>query len=692
MQIGGLVFLACAPIVTFLHRWDRQIGVGFSILTLIVALIVLAIWQDMAAILPLLAIPTGLVAAFIGLPVAIISAVGETLLLLFIHDIDVVNGLTSIGVIWGVIGLIALVYRPIAETAAWASDFYQRALEVRKESFMRKEVLEQTLHDLANANRQLAMASKRMAGLRTLAEEAQKTKTMFLAKVSHEFRTPLNMIIGLVELMVESHQIYAMELPPDMVKDLEVVLRNCRHLSSMIDDVLDLTRVETGSVTLHRDWVCISEIIAETVAAVKPLIEKKHLVLEVKIPEGLPEIYCDRARIRQVVLNLVSNAARFTEAGGITIDVNTSNGHIVTKVIDTGPGIAPEDISRIFEPFSQGSGNLWRDKAGSGLGLSISQQFVKFHRGRLWVESEVGKGSSFNFKLPISQPLDPIARPGYQIREDWIWRERAFRTDRAQVAEQVRKPLLVLSDSVGSLYPELMRYNDDIDIVEMGDLSAVQSQGEPYPADVIVVNREAPNPFSDSRCFTDDLLPPGTLITQCSLPSSAVKAELAGAAGHLTKPVTRQMLGDAIDRLDREVKRVLIIDDDPDVLGLFRRMLHLYDANLRVDVTCNPEIGLDKVRFVSYDLVLLDVVMPQMDGWTWLAAMQEESLLQDLPIYLISAQDPADEPAKTPYLLFSAADGFSVNKLLRCALEVSKLLMTPDAELDPILQQTGGGG
>ncbi len=692
VQIGGLGALACTPLALLLHRWHPQAGAGFSVLLLVIALWALVVWQDRVELLPLLAIPAGLVAASIGLPVAVVSAMGETLLVLILQGVGPLNRVVSITLIWAAVGLMALAYRPIAEMAEWAMDFYQRALELRQESFERKEVLEQTLHDLANANRQLAMASSRMAGLRTLAEEAQKTKTMFLAKVSHEFRTPLNMIIGLVELMVESPQIYAMELPPDMVKDLEVVLRNCRHLSSMIDDVLDLTRVETGSVTLHRDWVCLSDIIAETVTAVRPLVEKKGLVLDVTIPEDLPEIYCDRARIRQVVLNLVSNAARFTEKGGITIDVDPSGGYVVTRVIDTGPGIAPDDISRIFEPFAQGSANLWHDKGGSGLGLSISQQFVKLHRGRLWVESEVGVGSSFNFKLPILQPVDPIARPGYQIREDWIWREGAFRTERARVAEQVRKPLLIFSDSVGSLYAELMRYTDDVDFVEMRELSSIRESDDQFPADVMLVNRDESEQVVLAMHVVDNLVPSGTLLVQCAMPSTAAKAEMAGAAGHLIKPVTREMLVAAIENLDRAVKRVLIVDDDPDVLRLFERMLRLYDANLEVDTACNPEVGLAKVRCTRYDLVLLDVVMPQMDGWAWLVEIQRDEHLQDLPVYLISAQDPADEPAKTPYLLFSTADGFSVKKLLRCSLEISKLLMMPDGELDPTPQRTAEAG
>jgi signal transduction histidine kinase len=200
------------------------------------------------------------------------------------------------------------------------------------------------------------LANERTANLRAIAEEAQRTKTAFVANVSHEFRTPLNMILGLVELMVENPEIYAVSLSSSMRDDLNVVYRNCEHLANLINDVLDLTRMEAGYLTLHRERVDLQEIIEDSVTAIRPLMEKKRLALDVLVPDELPRVYCDRTRMQQVLLNLLSNAARYTDVGRITVQVVQQDQHVVISVADTGPGICSEDVGRIFEPFFQGSG------------------------------------------------------------------------------------------------------------------------------------------------------------------------------------------------------------------------------------------------------------------------------------------------------------------------------------------------
>ena len=156
---------------------------------------------------------------------------------------------------WAILGVVYVPYRAARGLCIWLENYYGNARRYMEEAQLRRAELEQAMESLAHANRQLALANERSASLRKIAEEAEKAKTMFVANVSHEFRTPLNMIIGLVELMVESPQIYAVTLPPKMREDLIVVQRNCEHLSNMINDVLDLTRIEAGHITLHRERV-----------------------------------------------------------------------------------------------------------------------------------------------------------------------------------------------------------------------------------------------------------------------------------------------------------------------------------------------------------------------------------------------------------------------------------------------------
>ncbi len=668
-------------------RWRPWLGEVCDLALLIGLVAFLAAWRAQPSWLLLLIVPTGLAAVLVSLPVAVGTAVAGTLLSVawsrvgpapldfeFIVSVAVANG--------SIVALMAVAYIPIRQTVAWAWRFYQQALTVREEAFSRREALEQTMRDLTNANRQLATMSRRTVALRTLAEEAQRTKTMFLAKVSHEFRTPLNMIIGLVGLMVESPQIYAVNLPPDMERDLEVVYRNCRHLASMVDDVLDLTRVESGRLALHPEWICLDEIIEESVSAVRPLVEKKGLALRVELPDSLPKIQCDRTRVRQVVMNLMSNAARFTEAGAITVNVTAKDGYIVTRVIDTGPGIAAEDIASLFEPFSQLSGPIWRDRGGSGLGLSISQQFVSLHGGRLWVESEVGVGSSFNFRLPISQGDGPLARPGHYINEEWVWHEEAFRTEGAGVANDVRNPRVLLVDSTGSLYPGMARFSDAVDILEVRpEVRAISEALVRNPVDVLIVN--APNGDQVPHLLVDRSLPQGTVAVQCSIPSPRKRAAAAGAAGYLIKPVSSESIVKVLQGQGHPVKRVLVVDDEPDICRLFCRLLKLHDNTIDVDTAPNGREASRMVRAKSYDLVLLDLVMPDVDGWAWLREVRAEPKFADMPVYLVSAQDPADEPPATPYLRVTFEGGVSLKQLLRCSLELSRLMMTPESALDP---------
>jgi signal transduction histidine kinase/CheY-like chemotaxis protein len=695
VQVAGAWITVVAPLSWLFTTWNLRIGKAFDLALIAAVVVALVIWQDAPALLPLLVVPTGLAGILIGLPAAAVAA-GLEMLLLFgwrgigLPDLgwDVI--LTTVTGVWTTVGLMAVISVPGSRTVEWAWGFYQEALRLREETFAYREALEQTLLDLGNANRQLAMAAMRMAGLRTLAEEAQKTKTMFLAKVSHEFRTPLNMIIGLVQLMGSPHS-YTTALPPEMESDLQVVLRNCQHLSSMVDDVLDLTRVEAGRIRLDREWIRLSDIVAEAISAVRPLVEKKGLRLELDIPDDLPDVYCDRTRIRQVVLNLVSNATRFTEQGSVAIRVHASDGYIVTRVTDTGPGISADSLAKIFEPFAQGDSGLWRDKGGTGLGLAISQQFVQLHRGRLWVESEPDVGSSFNFKLPIPQAVDHIAGPGQYINEDWIWWESAFRTEGAGIADQVHKPRVLLLDRIGSLYPELVRFSHDIDLSDIGDLSNAQEALQNQPASLLLLNSEVvPEPPVAAPCLRSAL--PGTLFVQCAVPAPDARAAAAGASGYLIKPVSTEGLTQVIRDTPGPVKRVLVVDDDPDIRDLYARMLRGCNGDLDVATAANGEEAYSRLCTTPFDLVLLDLVMPDMDGWTVLERIRNNVQTANLPVYLVSAQDPADEPVRSPYLFVTAEGGFSVKRLLRCSLELSQLLMEPEGELDPTPPPPGGDG
>jgi CheY-like chemotaxis protein len=374
-----------------------------------------------------------------------------------------------------------------------------------------------------------------------------------------------------------------------------------------------------------------------------------------------------------VVLNLISNAARFTENGSISIDATRKDHYAIVSVTDTGPGISPKDAEKIFEPFCQGTGRLWRDKGGSGLGLSISKQFVELHGGHIWLNSEPGIGTTFSFDLPISAPIEHIARPGHWIKEGWSWIERR---PSPNLPDLPSGPRIVLCDETGDLLGHFTRLSDEVEFVDTRDVAQAAQELHRCPAHALVVNSSSPASLWPSIEQARMSIPDMPIIG-CSVPPHVEGALKAGASGYLTKPVTRAELQKAIQEANKPIRRILVVDDDPDVLRLFARMLHTLDGSLEVISALNGEQALEELRSGSPDLVLLDIVMPDMDGWQVLMHKQQDVLIRDIPVVLVSAQDPADRPLVSPIIVAAMGEGVALNKVLRCSLELSKLLPQP---------------
>ncbi len=239
-------------------------------------------------------------------------------------------------------------------------------------------------HEIEDKGRQLEVASRH--------------KSQFLANMSHELRTPLNAILGYTELILDS--IYG-EAPEKMRSVLERVQTNGKHLLGLINDVLDLSKIEAGQLTLSLSDYSLAELVQGVYVAVEPLASQKKLVLKTNVAKGLPIGRGDERRLAQVLLNLVGNAIKFTDKGEVAIEASCSNGAFSVAVRDSGPGIAVADQTKIFEEFQQVDNTSTRQKGGTGLGLSISKRIVELHGGRIVVDSELGKGSTFTIKLPV---------------------------------------------------------------------------------------------------------------------------------------------------------------------------------------------------------------------------------------------------------------------------------------------------
>jgi signal transduction histidine kinase len=242
-------------------------------------------------------------------------------------------------------------------------------------------------HEVEEKSRQLELESRH--------------KSQFLANMSHELRTPLNAILGYTELVLDS--IYG-ETPPKMRSVLERVQINGRHLLGLINDVLDLSKIEAGQLKLALTDYSLEEVVRTVFTGVEALAAGKGLAFKTEIPANLPRGHGDERRIAQVLLNLTGNAIKFTDAGEVSINASAQNGSFTIAVRDTGPGIEEADQTRIFGEFQQVDASSTRVKGGSGLGLSIAKRIVELHGGRIWVESKPGAGSTFSFSLPINVP------------------------------------------------------------------------------------------------------------------------------------------------------------------------------------------------------------------------------------------------------------------------------------------------
>jgi signal transduction histidine kinase len=229
-------------------------------------------------------------------------------------------------------------------------------------------------------------------------EAASRHKSEFLANMSHELRTPLNAVLGYAELIQDG--IYG-EVPARMQEVLERIQQNGRHLLGLINDVLDLSKIEAGQLTLSPADYSLRELVLDVVSATEALAAEKKLTLEVEVPPDLPPGRGDERRLTQVLMNLVSNAIKFTDVGSVSIRAKVEDGSFVVAVSDTGLGIPPQDCERIFEEFQQVDSSSTRKKGGTGLGLAIAKRIVELHGGRIWVESTPGQGSTFAFTLPL---------------------------------------------------------------------------------------------------------------------------------------------------------------------------------------------------------------------------------------------------------------------------------------------------
>jgi len=669
------------PMVTLaLYRWNERLARWFAALTPIAVVIGIHHQLAIPGILVLLSISTGLAAGLLGLRAAFGTAVGAAAALLLYRSLaGGVDG-WQLGIaliaILSMLLLMVSIIRPARQVSVWAWSYYQKGVETIEENRQSRGELNQALDDLAHANRQLALLYEKQTALQHIAEEAERTKSSFVAKVSHEFRTPLNMIIGLAAVMIENPHVYGRSLPAEMMEDLRIIHRNCEHLASLINDVLALSQAQSGQMILHREMLPIGEIIGEALDVVRPLVMKKKLSLALEIPSDLQDISCDRTRIRQVILNLLSNAARFTDHGGIVVQVEDQPNNVLVLVRDSGPGILPDDMERIFEPFCQGSEKAWRDKGGSGLGLTISKQFVELHGGKIWLESQTGAGTTFFVSLPKNVQFTPQAGPTRWISREWPWVERR---PEAKIASLTDRPRVVLCDPLDGQDLLIAGAGAAVEIESFRELNEALASVHSMPAHVVLLRGSR---LADLRPMFDRARKqlPDTPLVGCVAPQQVSPALQAGADRYLVKPIHPSALREAIQHLQPAPRSVLIADDDTDARRLIERMVTLFDAQIKVEMASTGAEALRILCDHPVDLLLLDLVMPEIDGLQVLQSIRADAALSRLTVFILSAQDPSDFRPQCQEMLVAFGDGIDLRKTLECALGVSEILFNPHAE------------
>jgi signal transduction histidine kinase/CheY-like chemotaxis protein len=577
------------------------------------------------------------------------------------------------GALTAVLGCAAA--RGFLAVTQWSLSNYVRTRILLEEARDQRVELKQVQEDLVQANRELARLTDRLKAMYRVAEEARRTKEEFVANVSHELRTPLNMIIGFSEMIVQSPHVYGDALPPALLADIGVIRRNSQHLAKLIDDVLDLSQVEAGRMALTREPACIREIIDEAAEAVRPLYQSKGLYLETDASKDVPTVLCDRTRVRQVLTNLLANAGRFTQHGGVRVAAWREGDKVLVSVADTGPGIAPEDQKRLFEPFQQLDNSIRREHGGSGLGLSISKRFVEMHGGQMWLHSELGVGTTITFSLPIEPPSGNDYPQGGDVRR-WFGPYSRYepRNRPSKAPRPVSVPRYVVLEDGETLARLLSRYLHEHDIVSVETVEEAIFQMSRSPARALIVNQPPGMSFPVGRLRE---LPYGTPAVSCWVAGQEEAARRLAVARYLVKPVVRETLLSALEELGKEVKTVLLVDDEPEVLQLFTRMLSSPECGYNVLQARNGEWALTLLRERRPDVMLLDLVMPGVDGFEVLRQKSCDPAVRDIPVIVMSAKDPSREPIATDALTVTRSGGISVRELVASIEALSEILAPP---------------
>jgi signal transduction histidine kinase/CheY-like chemotaxis protein len=476
----------------------------------------------------------------------------------------------------------------------------------------------------ANVNRM----SEQLGNLYQQLETASAHKSQFLANMSHELRTPLNAILGYTELLVDG--VYG-DLPEKPRGVLERVQENGRNLLALINDVLDLAKIEVGQLRLTIDDYNACDLANGVVHTMEPLAGAKGLSLVSRVDGVVPRGRGDAQRLRQVLINLVGNAVKFTDAGVVEVTISAADGRLQVAVRDSGPGIAPEDQEAVFEEFRQIDNSSTRKKGGTGLGLAIARQIVELHGGKLTLVSSLGKGATFAFDIPVI--VDAAVGTAKMTR--------------ILVVEDAADNRQILRDLLTAAGYEL--------IEAVNGAAGVAAAIEHLP-DLVLMDIQLPeiDGYEATRQIKSNAATsaiPVIAVTSYALSGDEAKARAAGCdvcrkavqpaavVGHDSR--IPQVIAEKTDTPARERPLILVVDDVPDNVEIVR--LRLESQSYDVITATDGLEALEQVAASRPDLVLLDVMMPRLDGIATVKRLKADPALPFIPVILLTAKGETKE-------------------------------------------------
>ncbi len=523
-----------------------------------------------------------------------------------------------------------------------------RAFTVGAVDYVDKPCQEEELLARVQTHLSLYLLHQQLIHEKTIAEAANLAKSQFLANMSHELRTPMNAIIGYSEMLAEEAKEDGLE---DFVSDLDKIHAAGNHLLSLINDILDLSKIESRKMGLSLSEFSIVQLLKDIEATVSPLVHKKNnqLLFEWQgtDPQQADTIYADETKVRQMLLNLISNAAKFTEQGKIIVRIKNSNKHYTFYVIDNGIGMTPEQVGKVFDPFTQADSSTTRKYGGTGLGLTITREFVAMMGGTVNVESTFGEGSTFVLRLPkkvLENPLEAVEKPATAQA-----RTEADSESTATAKEKPEDGVVLIIDHEASTRELLFNY-----LSGLGYAVATTEGGEDglrlahkLKPDAIILEGQMPD--TDSWDLLSQLKADAVLseipVIMTSIEEDKQMGYAMGATDYLLKPLNKYQLANILDRY--QIKRspdtsdasngcIMVVEDDPILRELMLDLLQ--QQGWKTLEAEHGGIALERLQNDPLpDLILLDLSMPVMDGYEFLLRMRSRPAWQSLPVVVLTS-------------------------------------------------------